>query len=268
MINSDNLQYNLTQNMLKPIKSVYIDLPYIQDVYLGALILEHMNEKDYKYIYSRIPEYKKRWKLTHADYFPELNYTEEQLLRYMKNQDNAKNILLVSPMTSLFRHLPDFHQDMTNHTKKVSASNELPIIRYVINVHPLNPTNEDLHIIHERIKSVAPNALVGFIKKSLGDVQPSLYTDNDIWFIYDMFPLMNVERPAGQHFAKHFSFRESLIFSPRRMGTPELLQEFDQFTEKELHTLSIQTATALNLYSDFYYLDIDIKTEKDEDNRV
>lgn len=261
MFNEEDLGKTLSDNMLKPITSVYIDLPYIQDVYLGSLILQHFNEKDYKYIYSQLDSYKKRWKLTHTDYFPELNCSEEKLVEYMKTQENAGPIIATSPMTSLFFHLQNFHLDMVNHTKKVSQTNEYPIIRYIVNVYPLNPTDKDLRVLHDRIKLIAPNIVVGFVKKPIKEIQPTLFTDNQIWFIYDFSPFIDLESPAGNHFFQLDSFSNCMVFSPKRMGNPALEDEFDRLTQKEIDQLCIDTATVLNLYSDFFFLDIDIKTE-------
>lgn len=261
MFNIEDLQKTMNDTMLKPIKSIYIDLPYIQDIYLGSLILQHFNEKDYKHIYSQLETYKKRWTLTHVDHFPELNCTEDKLMEYMKSPANAGPILQVSPMTSLFLNLPKFHADVVEHTKRVSPDNELPIIRYVVNVYPLNPSDKELSILNERIKMIAPNIIVGFIKKPLKEVQPTLFTDNQIWFIYDFSQLMNLDTPAGHHFFQLESFTNCLVFSPKRMCNPLLEDEFDRLTPKELNQLCIDTAMVLNLYSDFFFLDIDIQSE-------
>lgn len=261
MFNVEDLYKTMTDSMLKPIKSVYIDLPYIQDIYLGSLILQHLNENDYKYIYSRLGHYKKRWRLTHANYFPELNHSEENLISYMKRPENAGAIIFTSPMTSLFLNLTNFHRDMVDHTRKVSPENEQPIIRYVINVYPLNPSDKELKVLNDRIKMIAPNIIVGFVKKPLKELQPSLFTDNQIWFVYDFTQLTDLDTPAGNHFFQLDSFANCMVFSPKRMGNPLLEDEFDNLTPKELEQLCIDTATVLNVYSDFFFLDIDLKTE-------
>lgn len=261
MFNANDMLKTINEKMLKPITSVYIDLPYIQDIYLGSLILQHFNEKEYSYIYSKLPEYLKRYKLSHADYFPQLGETEKDLLDYMKVEKNSYPILMTSPMTSLYSNLALFHRDMTEHTRKVSSVNEIPIIRYLINVYPLSPDEKGLQTIVHRLKVLSPNIVIGFIRKPLSEIQPSLFTDNQIWFIYNLMPLMIPGTPAGDHFSKTFSFRESMIFSPKRVGHPDVLAEFDSYTEQEVSIAYIDTATVMNLYTDFYYLDIDVPTE-------
>lgn len=242
---------------MDPIQAVYIDLPYIQDIYLGGLILSHFNEKDYNYILSRLPEYKKRITLGHAEYFPELGMSEDQLLDYVTDRSNITNLLTLSPMTSLFLQLPELHKNLQSHNDRVL---ENPIqIRYLVNVYPLALNEAQMNLIKLRF-SVLPDIQFGIIQKPLKSLQDQLFTSTQVWFIDDMSATVDPETNCGKHFTS-FTFKDHVVNSPKRIGNSFVLDKLKDMTEQRIQELFDDSALVANFFTNFYFLDADIKIE-------
>lgn len=267
MFNVHEVAKCLSDKLMRPISSVYIDLPYIQDVYLGALMLMNWDKDRYNYIFSRIPEYTKRLKLTHAEYFPDLKVTEEQLLAFMRDPENTKKIMRISPMTSLFPHLPRIHREAMSHTDKCLPVGEEVRIRYLINTYPLSLNKEEREFLRWKFRAMCNDSSleIGIIEKPLNHLSDSFFEDTQIWFMYDMSPMIDQASPVGNHFAEKWTFRNDLMFAPQRIGNLLILAKLHEMTEKEIREMLIDTALGFNLYTDFFYLDIGLNTSQNKE---
>lgn len=250
--------YSLSmKEYMDPIQAVYIDLPYIQDIYLGGLILSHYNEKDYTYILSKLPEYKSRITFGHAEHFPDLGMTEDQLVEYVTDRSNITNLLMLSPMTSLFLELPNLHKNLQDHNARVS---EKPFpIRYLVNVYPLALNEAQMNLLKLRF-SVLPDIQFGIIQKPLKNLQDQIFTSTQIWFIEDMSATVDQESNCGKHFTA-FTFKDYVVNSPKRIGNSFVLDKLKDLSDQRIQEIFEDSALVANFFTNFYFLNADIKIE-------
>jgi hypothetical protein len=69
---------------------------------------------------------------------------------------------------------------------------------------------------------------------------------------------------CGRECLLNFTFRDSLVHSPQRIGNPNILESLEIMSESEIKNIFIDTASLMNIYTNFYYLDIDIKTTTED----
>lgn len=94
-----NNDFFLKEN--KPIHNVYVDLEYMQDLYLGALLSTITVEEEIQYISKQLDAYNKRYDLATMKYFPVLKYKDSDL-NMMLNSSKINTICRIAPFTSIY----------------------------------------------------------------------------------------------------------------------------------------------------------------------
>lgn len=249
----------LNEDMMRPIKMVYIDLPYIQDIFLGSILLDNFKEECYNHIIDCLPKYNERYSLMHTDHFPKLNYTEDELYSYLKNSSNVEKILKTAPVTEIFLHLPELHKNILEHNEKVLLDEKQEKIKYIVNTYPLKLTTEQMSIIKDRLQFVSTEITVGVVSAPINKLPSTIYTDADIWFVYDISGLFDKETVGGKQFLDSLSLRNSVVYSPQRIGNSSVLDDLPFMKEDDINTVFADTAFVLNLYTEFNYLNSKIK---------
>lgn len=90
-------QDKIFKELEKTIDSIYVDIEFLQDFRLGALLQLIQTQKEYDYIYSRITDYSSSLDDDTMKHFPELKITEAQIDEYIKNPENWFQLALESP---------------------------------------------------------------------------------------------------------------------------------------------------------------------------
>ena len=135
----DDINQLLTKDLFSPIKQIYVEWSYLQDIYLGSLVNLCKSQDDYTYILNQISKYNDRILRGHASYFPKLKYTDSDLETYMNTKDTNLLILGTSPMTNIFQNLKDLIDRILLRNSKLDHKEPLKLI---INTYPLILTQE------------------------------------------------------------------------------------------------------------------------------
>lgn len=256
-IDFKRLNDSISEELMKPIKCVYIDLPYIQDIYYGALVLMNDNEDVYNYIYNNTENYNNRIARTHSDSFPELNISENTLVEFMK--ENVRSVIIASPLTITYQTMEKFHSDIVEHNERVSTT-PIKEVEYIINTYPLELGPVELYILKNRITHIDPSIKVGVTSIPLNQLSEETLKNPDIFFVYDFAQLTEDDSPGKEKFVNCF-FSDKKIFSPRRVGNVELLKRIPDMTENEIAVMFAETAVLLNGFTEFTFLQTYIWTE-------
>ena len=244
----------------KPIDKIYIDLPYLQDIYLGGLLLANMNKDAFDYVLSKLDNYKQRFKISHAEYFPNLNMTEESLITYIQN--NLKTCIITSPITTLYFYFEILYKDILK--RNIAIDVHKTDFTIFINTYPfvLDPTH--MKMIKSRLTIFNPNFIIGFISKPLDKIDNEDILNSDLWFIYDLSYLENHDSPICKKLTSNTNFQHRYIYSPKRISNPDILNKLDTFTDDTLNQILSASSFLLNVYTNFQYLDIDINFDLPE----
>jgi len=138
----------LMSDITKPVKTVYIDLQYLQDLYLGTMVLLtstiNPDKEKFNHIVSNISKYNSRVVYDHAGCFPDLHLTDESLREYMNDPQYRNVILCSSPATTLTLEFSKIHNFIR--TRNVHHGYTGPI-SYWINTFPITTCDENDHIV-------------------------------------------------------------------------------------------------------------------------
>ena len=117
------------EEMTKPVQRIYVDIEFLQDFRLGALISLISTETEYQYILSELPKYSMSHGEPITSFFPELGFKEEQVIEYMKDTKNWESLALNSPYYETIKDMCDLIIEMTKHNVLMHYSK--PIDLYI-----------------------------------------------------------------------------------------------------------------------------------------
>ena len=111
----------------KPITSVYLDMDFLQDYKLGALMNMISTEVEYEYIKSQIDAYNKSDTESITEIFPALGFKEEQVEAFVRDPENSELLAIESPFFTSLKAVVDFLMDVieSNIFKKSNDKLEL-----------------------------------------------------------------------------------------------------------------------------------------------
>lgn len=85
------------EDMTEPVRRIYIDIEFLQDFRLGALIKLITTDVEYKYILEKLPLYSMSHGEPITSFFPDLGFTEDQIKDYIKDERNWETLAMDSP---------------------------------------------------------------------------------------------------------------------------------------------------------------------------
>ena len=115
------------EDMNTPIKRVYIDIEFLQDFRLGALIKLISTDVEYQYILEKLPLYS----VSHGEpitrFFPDLGFTEEQVKEYMEDKSHWEDLAMDSPFYENVESICVFISEYTKHNVRVGYTKPIDI---------------------------------------------------------------------------------------------------------------------------------------------
>jgi len=118
------LANNYFTSIMPVINTVYIEMDCLQDYNLGALLSIIDTEEQYIYILKQISKYSKRNNFNIMEYFPELDYTESDIAKFIANPDNHLILSRISPMTNYYKHFTKFIRCIESQNNKTNGTNK------------------------------------------------------------------------------------------------------------------------------------------------
>lgn len=256
------VQADVQQEFTRPIRSVYIDLAYLQDFYLGGLLCKHCNEKDYTHIYEGMNAYNARITYERTKFFPELNETDESLMEYITDQNHSDNLIQCSPVTDFFLKLPEFHRSAQERNSIVAENNTDSTITYVINPYPLKLSPTSVQLLKFRMSSILTNFRLGIIETRSRDMSEVSMNTFDTFFIENLNELTDDTGNLYKYFFLENKFSDRLVAAPRRINDPRLVRDIDILTPEKIDEALTNTDAICNLFATFSYVDIQILCEE------
>lgn len=242
----------------RQISSIYIELPYLLDVYLGGLLwMTKDDPKAYQYILNRLSDYNNRIQVEHAPYFSELGITEEQLLELLKDPEQAEFRMMTAPPTTMWKDLREIHQGIVTENKMRESLNVSPVttLTYVINTYPLVLSVEAAKKLKSRLilglKETSIN--FGVISVPGHELEEKHYKEFDHWFIYHFYNWSEHPESNGAKALMDLRMVKAELFAPPRVSDPEVVKLLPTYTLDDYAILEKNSLAALNAFASFQY---------------
>lgn len=192
----DEIGQEYINSMFVPMDTLYVDLEYILDVRLTALLCLASSE-EYAVICKQMNKYDLRFTEKPTEVFSGISITEQDIDAFLKKPDR---LLYASRMqyTSYFSYLLDMLKmwDVRNHMVQ-TRDKVAPITIYIgYNDLPLPLMHREF--ILGNIQKYCPKATVRFTAKSLKDYSKELALQIKHYSIYNLGELLN--QPTIQEF--------------------------------------------------------------------
>lgn len=242
----------------RQISSIYIELPYLLDVYLGGLLwMTKDDPKAYQYILSKLESYNNRIQVEHAPYFGELGITEDQLLEFLKDPKQAEFRMMTAPPTTMWRDIQSIHKGIVTENVMRESLNVSPVttLTYVINTYPLVLDVEAAKKLKSRfilgLKETSIN--FGIVSVPGYELEEKHYREFDHWFIYHFHQWSMHPESSGAKALMDLRMMKTEIFAPPRVSDPEVIKLLPSYTLDDYATLEKNSLAALNAFASFQY---------------
>lgn len=244
-----------SESVSKQIEYVYMDLTYLQDIYLGGILNMTGDDEVYPYILSMMDRYNERCTDNYLSYFPDLNIKEEDLFNYVRA--NSKLLLRTSPPTNVLKHMYQIHRNYLMDNKyKIGMNDPIRKLTYIINTYPLSLEKEDMLFLKQRVIDVIKDPVINFgvISKPSNGLSMDTYKKFNVWYISDLGSWSNVNCNAYKAMYVSLYLRNSTVYMEPRITNPEILDNLSKLTEDGLRSLEQNTILSLNCFADVNYL--------------
>jgi len=226
----------------KPIKRIYIDLEYMQDLRFGALLNMLKVKEEFGYVNHNLSKYNARYDRQLCKYFKALKIDEARIDRVLNRPIAVDKICVTAPFTSIYYHLFQIIIAANNHLKAIE-DNPRPI-ELTINCSDVSYPK----ILQEKLCSTLAQQLA-VIPRFIQTKRYSL-PDNE-YLTYDLLMLVDY----GAFFTQHAA---ALIGTGRYADTRIVVQPYieDDILAKadDPKYLLDYTEKSLGVYCEFSYL--------------
>lgn len=237
---------------LGPVTRIYVDLEYLQDLRLGALMHLVKVPKEMAYILHKLPEYNKKYDYECCSHFPALKYTDEQLDELLRDPNQVDMICFKAPFTSIYYEFGNILMMIQHHNRAASAR---PLdIRIRLNVaNPLYP-DELLNTLELAFQERMQNVHFDITKEPRYTLPVNDYADNKLLLIYNIEEFVKEGSDLSVAFVS-----EGRFFDTRILTVPYVNKTLISDPEQYQDALT-STRAQLDLYCDFSYVPSTIPT--------
>lgn len=226
----------------KPIKRIYVDLEYMQDLRLGALLSMLKVKEEFGYVNHNLPKYNSRYDRQIGKYFKALKISDADITKRMHDPISCEKICVISPFTSIYYRLFTIVAAARTHLKAIE--DHPTDIELVINCADV-PYPE---ILQDRLCSTLAQQLA--VAPRFTRTKRYSLPDNE-YLTYDLLLLADY----GEFIKQHAS---TLIGTGRYTDTrivaqPYIEDEILSKAEDPEHLLDY-TEKSLGVYCEFSYL--------------
>lgn len=261
----DDINQLLTKDLFSPIKQIYVEWSYLQDIYLGSLVNLCKSQDDYTYILNQISKYNDRILRGHASYFPKLKYTDSDLETYMNTKDINLLVLGTSPMTNIFQNLKDLIDRILLRNSKLDHKEPLKLI---INTYPLILTQEVRGLLTYMVNQVFIGTDIYLVSCPINKLDVGMLIECDILLIdrMDIF-FSNADSDVFKYFFSEpiSKFVNSAIITPKVIDNKEIQNTLSDKSEEEIEEIFKTTIAVCGLMTDFIYINPIIHTDKPQE---
>lgn len=246
------------KNVSEMTTGIYIDLPMLQDIYIGGLL--QMTAEDpmaFSHIVSNIKNYHNRITANHADYFPDLKISEAQLLEYVSDPKHCGDLLLKSPPTTFWPSLRRFHDSIIRENSVLDGvSRQKPEkLRYVVNTWPLTPSVELARWFKFKFYLGIKDSdiLFGIMSTPSHAMDRAEYTASDFFFVYRFNPWVEDDTTEAYKVLVDQTLAKSSIVAVPCITDPQQLEASKSYTYADFVELEKSNLMVINAYTSFQY---------------
>ena len=239
----------------RPKRAIYIDLPMLQDIYLGAILLMTQNsETAFAHIVEQMSKYSYRPFQEYARFFPELKLTDEEIISFIQDEKNTEKLLLFSPPTSMWEDIFNLHHLCIKENKAVEGIfDQIPYdeMRYVINTYPLPINLETAKLLKSKLQiglRESKKIIFGYISKPWKELTPEIFENIDYVFSYTFVNWFNDEKSTAYQILNQGTLRLAHVLAYPFITDPDTIKRFDYLTQTQLN----QIEAAGRLIGNFY----------------
>ena len=226
----------------KPIKRVYVDLEYMQDLRLGALINMLNVKEELSYVVHNLPKYNSRYDRKICKYFKALKIDESEIDNLMRQPEIIDKLCVTAPFTSIYYQLHEIIIAARNHSKAIEDNPKS--IELVVNCSDVDYPK----ILQDKLCSTLAKQLdvvPRFTKTPRYSLSDNEYLGYDLLLLYDY----------GEFVKQHAS---SLIGTGKYADTRIVAQPYieDEILPKteDPENLLEYTEKSIDVYCEFFYL--------------
>ncbi len=237
------------------VDAVYIDFAMLYDIYLGALLLMHQDsESAFSYIVSQLPLYHNSLDGLHAPYFPDLQVSEEELIKYIQN--NTDVVFLQSPPTSFWINLAALARKI--HKENIVAAQvhgfKQRKVSYLINTYPFTPTVSAMKTFKIRFTFGIFQDAFDFMPFSCDprSMEDFIYTVPKYYFM-ERFNDWLDEGSISQEKIKNGALEKAIVVAKPLVTEPTVLSEIYSYTIDQITELERNTTLLFNIFTEFHY---------------
>ena len=229
-----------------PVTKIYVDLEYLQDLRLGALLHLVKVPKEMAYILHKLPDYNKKLDYECCSHFPALKHTDEELDALLQDKRNIDLICFKAPFTSMYYEFVEVLM-MLEHHNRAASSKPLNIHVRMNVANPLYP-KELLNEFQRKINQRMPNVQFDITKVPRYQLPVDDYVENKLLMIYNIEEFVAEGTDLSVAFVAEGKFFEKRVFTIPYVNK-KLIPDPDRYQEA-LNS----TRVHLDLYCDFAYV--------------
>lgn len=237
-----------------PIKQIYVEWSYLQDIYIGALISLCKNQDDYNYILNNLEKYNDRVLRDHSLYFPKLNINEEQLETFIKNPKNSKLLLYRSPLTNIFTNLKELVLFVYNKNHKLGEDEPITII---LNIYPL-PITDEFKLYIKHVKDYLHSFVkVGIVSAPIQMLNISTLLTSDILLIdrFDYFLKDEKSETCQAFFDDPYpKFFDKTIITPKVIDNKKIIDNILNLSKEQIEKIFETTEELCGIGCNFKFI--------------
>ena len=171
-----------------PIKNIYMDIEFIQDFKIGALLKMISTEVEYQYILSKLTDYSVMYRKKISEVFPDLGFTEEQILNCIRLVKNCEELAMTSPFYTNLEEVAYMFRIFTE--RNVLLKHMAPINIYIGSNSMIYPIVARERLVH-LLSSELNNLILNFIPTSLYEFKDIPLNGYDAYLVEKASVLIN-----------------------------------------------------------------------------
>lgn len=249
-----DISKSISDEIFSPIKQIYVDWTYLQDIYLGAMISLCKNKDDYAYLIENIDKYNDRVIRDHAYHFRKLFKSDIQLEKYIRVEDTSSYLLASSPFTNMFNNFKTMlHSSITRNLKL----GYLEKIKVIVNMYPLVIGDIAQKIIKDIMKNCYLDVIkLGVVSEKISDIDLNLLTDSDILLIdrFDLFLADNTKTQSAWYTTPIPEFMDKAVITPKVIDNVEFISKLDTLSKEQIDEVFDNTETVMSICAQFKYI--------------
>ena len=179
------------EDMMTPIKRVYIDIEFLQDFRLGALIKLIKTDVEYQYIREKIPIYSASHGEPVTKFFPDLGFKEEQIDEYMKDESHWEGLAMDSPFYENVKAICVFIGEYLKHNVRVGYNKPIDVYIGCTDLLYCIQARRRLAVI---LMDLLDSVNLVFIPTSLYEFEEVAIDDYDVYMVASPNKLINNEK--------------------------------------------------------------------------